>query len=129
MSSQGSSGVAADSESGQIHYLLVEWGRWVRTGRPEMDPNSMFKLGSTVPTPMISDDLALVVDRIVARLRYLRPDMGRCVMLYYARGWESDGKTGQHMRPRRSESAARYIRHACLAWIDGVIAEKLNELG
>lgn len=91
-----------------------------------MSASSMFNLGSTVPTPMISDDLALIVDRIVARLRARRPQMGRTVMLYYARGWQSDWKVGKHLRPHVSESTARSIRRTALAWIEGVIEEKMS---
>jgi hypothetical protein len=128
MSSQGSTGTAAYNDMGNTHELLEQWGRWIRAGRPEvLDCNSMFKLGSTVPNPIITDEEALIVDAIVARLLRRRPEMGRAVMLYYGRGWGLDKKVGEHLRPKRSESAARYIRHAAVNWIDGVIEEKMHQ--
>ena len=126
MSAQGSGSLAPVSTDAQTHQLLIEWGRWVRAGRPDLDANSMFKLGSTVPTPMICDDVALIVDGIVARLKLRREDMGRVIMLYYARGWQSDTKVGKHLRPRRSETYTRSLRQASVAWIDGVIEEKMT---
>jgi hypothetical protein len=117
MSSQGS--ISAERESSDVHLLLEQWGRWVRTERVTLGGNSMFKLGSTVPTPMITDDEALRVDGIIARLKHRRPDMGKCLKLYYADGLGCDRKVGKAMRV--STQSARGTRRAAVAWVDGIL--------
>ena len=71
-------------------YLLVEWGVWARVqaGVPRYVSPSFALLRDNVqvgcaPDPAISDDLALVVDRLIGRLHARYPEAGVAVWNYY----------------------------------------------
>lgn len=72
-------------------WLLEQWARWARfnpslsLGYPVITPFARL-LGSTLPSSVISDVVAMRVDGAVARLNRRDGDMGQAVVLYYFRG-------------------------------------------
>ena len=74
--------------SSQTHWILEQWARWARVnpdfalGYPNATPFRRL-LGSTVSSSLISDDDAMVVDTMVAKLQQRHPEMGKAVALYY----------------------------------------------
>lgn len=105
---------------------LEEWARWVRVGSPEqqlrykspMGHLMRQKVGSVLPTPMITDEDAERVDRAVARLVIRRPEMGHLLIAYYVDG-ESFSRIGREHRISREQVST--IVRAAVCWVDGVL--------
>ncbi len=100
---------------------LQEWGRWVRAGGVSLGASRVFEQGSTVPTPMIADDEALLIDRAVARLKRRDRFVGEVICLYYIEGG-TEAAVGRRLR--RSRTTIAGARKAGIAWIDGVLDER-----
>lgn len=72
-------------------WLLEQWARWARSNPgsslryPAITPFARL-LGSTLPSPVISDAEAMLVDGAVARLNRRDGEMGQAVVLYYFGG-------------------------------------------
>ncbi|CCN38216.1 putative Phage antitermination Q-like [Vibrio nigripulchritudo SFn27] len=72
-------------------WLLEQWGRWARVnsdltvGYPSITSFTKL-LGSTLPSPLINDDDAMLVDSAVARLNRRDEEMGQAVVLFYTGG-------------------------------------------
>ena len=68
--------------------LLTQWGRWVRSGGSGVSsyrcPLGSLR-GGGVPSPVITDDVALRVDAEVLALKARMPTTGTAVELYYSR--------------------------------------------
>ncbi len=116
MSTQGT--LAAPARS-QAVILLEQWGRWSQTGGSiTLHANSMFKLGSTIGTAIITDDSAMIIDYLVSQRRLVYPQQARALELYYCARM-SDARVGRRMRV--STSTARNARHSGEDWLDGVL--------
>lgn len=73
--------------------LLENWGRWVWRGAgvPSYVSPSLALMRDNVamdgaPAPVITDEEALLVDSIVARMWRRDPQMADCVRVYYCTG-------------------------------------------
>ena len=73
--------------------LLENWGRWVwqQTGVPRYVSPSLALMRDNVemegaPAPVITDDEALMIDSIVARMWRRDQQMADCVRIYYCTG-------------------------------------------
>lgn len=109
---------------GDTRYLLEQWGWWRMhsSGIPRyVSPAYALmrdNMGSTVPTGCITDDLALAVDRVIARLCIRDQQMGDCIWMTY----------GAKQSTRRiaavlgiGETKASQLIRAGEAWIDGAL--------
>lgn len=102
-------------------WLLEQWGYWRMTGMgvPRyVSPSFALmrdNVGSTLPVGCISDELAMTIDGIMARLCKRDPQMGGCVWLYF-------GAKMAAIRVGREfgvgEAKARELIKAGVAWID-----------
>jgi len=122
MSSQGSSGVAAESPATETEDRLKAWGHWLRTigALPGLTRQDLLRREGS---PSISDDEGLLIDGIVCRLIERNYRMGVIVRDAYWRN-KSDQEMGIEWRSHRNTIAK--IREAGIMWIDGVL-EGLEE--
>ena len=106
---------------------LMEWGRWVRSGGCDSGYSRVnMALGSTISTPHITDEEALVVDAAVARLKRREPRLGLVLMCYYVRGW-SLTIIARELGEKASREKIRGMLNVAEAWIDAVIAPNETE--
>lgn len=98
---------------------LEEWGIWVRCGGVSLGANSVTVPGSTGRTADITDDRAMVIDRVVARLKQRDPRCARAVKIYYTQNL-NHALLGEKLRT--SKSGANYLLKSGVAWIDGVLS-------
>ena len=109
---------------GDTKYLLEQWGWWRMhsAGIPRyVSPAYALlrdNMGSTVPMGCITDDLALAVDRVVARLCIRDPMMGDCIWLHYGARL-SMRRIGKLLGVGRSK--VQELLGAGEAWIDGAL--------
>lgn len=92
----------ASVESLDADWLLEQWVRWCRCGtsaggRPPLGA----LLGSRLPAPIISDEQALAIDRVVARLCAEKPVVGGVMMTYYARDRNYSETAREHELDRK----------------------------
>lgn len=107
-------------------YLLVEWGVWARVqaGVPRYVSPSFALLrdnvqGGCAPDPAISDDLALVVDRLIGRLHARYPEAGVAVWNYYRYQGMSYRQLGRLMGV--SHVRAQELVAVGAAWVDSAL--------
>lgn len=98
---------------------LEEWGRWARSHGDRLGANSVFILGSTVPTATITDERAEYIDGVVCRLINRDSDVGHAVKHYYTKNL-TDERLARKMHT--SKTRASYLRKAGVAWIDGLLS-------
>lgn len=94
--------------------LLEHWGLWVVQGSGVASCAS----SGEPRTPMITDDEALLVDRLVGRLGKRYPECGQVILRYYTSGapFAQVGK-----RLGFGEEKTRQLWKAGVAWIDGAL--------
>ena len=104
-----------------IQDLLLEWARWHREGSGNIGFPSRTAFdrlrGSSVPTPNITDDVAMIVDGAVSRLRLRNPDQALVLTEYYLKG-KSLGVIARKARSSR-QTMAMTLRRAetAIEWI------------
>ena len=108
--------------------LLTQWGRWVRSGGSGVSsyrcPLGMLR-GGGVPSPVITDDMALRVDAEVLALKARMPTTGTAVELYYSRPGITYEQVGRVMGLGGSR-ARREVRDLVLVgetWLDARLHE------
>ncbi len=94
--------------------LLEHWGLWVTQGAGV----SSCQAPAERPTPMITDDEALLIDRLIGRLGQRYPECGEVILRYY-----TSGATFQVVGKRMGfgEEKTRQLWKAGVAWIDGAL--------
>lgn len=94
--------------------LLEHWGLWVTQGAGV----SGCQAPAERPTPMITDDEALLIDRLIGRLGQRYPECGEVILRYY-----TSGATFQVVGKRMGfgEEKTRQLWKAGVAWIDGAL--------
>jgi len=112
------------------HYLLTQWGIWLRYGAgiPRyVSPHfalirDNIEQHSSAPVACISDDLCMLVDGIAARLRHRNEEMGMALIYYYGRdiSFASLGRL-MNMPKTRAESLVKSAEQ----WVDGALDEKI----
>jgi hypothetical protein len=103
---------------------LEEWARWVRAGGYSIGYQGVnLGLGSTVSTPMITDDDAMAIDSAVARLKHREPILASVLMLYYVRKW-SHAVISRELGNGESREKVRQYLNSAEAWIDGVLCDR-----
>lgn len=115
-----------------IFHLLTQWGIWLRYGDgvPRyVSPHYALmrdnvEQHSSAPVAMISEDLCMLVDGIVARLRFKNEKMGDALIYRYA--WDISysaiGKKLDVSKPR----AESLVKSAEL-WVEAIIDDRLTE--
>lgn len=113
----------ADKPLGDTEYLLEQWGWWRMDGMgvPRyvsplyalIRDNNVTEGG--IKNYCVTDDVALVVDRAVAKLAQRDAQMGNFIWLYFGAKWPA-------LRVAREndmgEAKARELIKAGVAWID-----------
>lgn len=99
--------------------LLTQWGRWVWQGAgiPRYVSPSFALMRDNVaqhssPAAAITDEDAMMVDSIVARMGRRDPEMATCVLIYYATGRTMHG-VGQVMNLHRLKVRELLIAGKC----------------
>lgn len=116
-----------------IFHLLTQWGIWLRYGDgvPRyVSPHYALmrdnvEQHSSTPVAMISEDLCMLVDGIVARLRHKNKKMGDALIYRYA--WDISysaiGKKLEVSKPR----AESLVKSAEL-WLEAIIDDRLSDV-
>jgi len=94
--------------------LLEHWGMWVVQGSGV----AACQAPGDRATPMITDDEALLVDRLVGRLGRGYPEAGEVILRYYTSGAPLS-VVGRLMG--FGEEKARQLWKVGVAWIDGAL--------
>lgn len=96
--------------------LLEHWGRWVVLGS---GVSCCASRENTVLDPVITDDEALMVDRLVGRLLKRYPECGQVIMKYYTSRDTSLLVVGKKLG--FGEEKTRQLWKAGIAWVDGAL--------
>jgi hypothetical protein len=114
---------------GDTEYLLEQWGWWRMDGMgiPSYTSPALTVMRDVMPcstkTYAITDDVALAVDRAVARLSSRDKQMGDILWLYYGAKWPMI-KVGKYFK--LSEGKTRELARAASAWVDCALTSYLN---
>lgn len=111
---------------GDTEWLLEQWGWWRMDGMgvPRyVSPSFALMRDNTnceggIKEYTMTDDVALVVDRAVARLAARQAQMGDFLWLYFGAKWPALRIGREHSV---SEAKAREIIKAGVAWVDGAL--------
>lgn len=96
--------------------LLEHWGRWVVLGS---GVSCCASRENTVLDPVITDDEALMIDRLVGRLLKRYPECGQVIMKYYTSRDTSLLVVGKRLG--FGEEKTRQLWKAGIAWVDGAL--------
>lgn len=96
--------------------LLEHWGRWVVLGS---GVSCCASRENTVLDPIITDDEALFVDRLVGRLLQRYAECGAVIMKYYTSRDTSLRDVGKKLG--FGEEKTRQLWKAGVAWVDGAL--------
>lgn len=114
---------------GDTEHMLEQWGYWRMTGMgvPSYVSPMWAIMRDLTPSKSngfaITDDLALAVDRAVARLWIRDKQMGDIIWLYYGAKWPMV-RVGRHFEI--SEGKARELARSASAWIDCALTSSLD---
>ncbi|CAB5583139.1 Phage antitermination protein Q [Pseudomonas putida] len=100
-------------------YLLEHWGRWVVLGS---GVSCCASRENTILDPMIADDDALMIDRLVGRLLKRYPECGKVIMKYYTSRHSTFKDVSRQLK--FGEEKARQLWKAGVAWIDGALESR-----
>lgn len=96
--------------------LLEHWGRWVVLGS---GVSCCASRENTLLSPMITDDDALMIDRMMGRLIKRYSECGQVLMKYYTTRDTSLMDVGKKLGFGAEKT--RQLWKAGLAWIDGAL--------
>jgi len=99
-----------------VEDLLMHWGRWVVLGS---GVSCCASRENEIATPMITDDEALLMDRLVGRLRHRYAESGNVIIKYYTSFDTSLMVVGKKLG--FGEEKTRQLWKAGIAWIDGAL--------
>lgn len=99
-----------------VEDLLEHWGRWVVLGS---GVSRCASRENDIPTPMITDDEALLIDSLVGRLRSRYPECGWVIIQYYTSRDTALVAVGKTLG--FGEEKTRQLWKAGIAWIDGAL--------
>lgn len=114
-----------DKPLGDTEYLLEQWGSWRMSGMgvPRyVSPLAALK-NHCCPEPstmsyVITDDAAMVVDSIIARLIKRNQQMGEFIWWYFGAKWTMVRIGEAH---KMSERSAREVVRQGVAWVDAAL--------
>ncbi|WP_286929228.1 antiterminator Q family protein [Pseudomonas sp. UBA7721] len=96
--------------------LLEHWGRWVVLGS---GVSCYASRENTILDPVITDDEALFIDRLVGRLLQRYAECGTVIMKYYTSRDTSLREVGKKLK--FGEEKTRQLWKAGVAWVDGAL--------
>ncbi|RMT44142.1 Antitermination protein Q [Pseudomonas amygdali pv. myricae] len=99
-----------------VEDLLEHWGRWVVLGS---GVSCCASRENDIDIPMITDDQALLIDRLVGRLRTRYEESGNVVIKYYTSRDTSLMVVGKKLG--FGEEKTRQLWKAGVAWVDGAL--------
>ena len=99
-----------------VEYLLEHWGRWVVLGS---GVSCCASRENDLHSPMITDDDALMIDRLVGRLIKRYKECGDVIMKYYTARDKALADVGKKLG--YGEEKTRQLWKAGVAWIDGAL--------
>jgi hypothetical protein len=99
-----------------VEDLLEHWGRWVVLGS---GVSCCASRENDIATPMITDDQALLIDKLVGRLRNRYEESGNVIIKYYTSRDTSLMVVGKKLG--FGEEKTRQLWKAGIAWIDGAL--------
>ena len=99
-----------------VEDLLEHWGRWAVLGS---GVSSCASRENDLHSPMITDDDALMIDRLVGRLLQRYKESGDVVMKYYTSRNKALVDVGKKLG--FGEEKTRQLWKAGVAWIDGAL--------
>ncbi|WP_375738059.1 antiterminator Q family protein [Pseudomonas boanensis] len=111
-------------------YLLQEWGIWLRyeTGLPGYVSQfgalmrDCVEDDGALPRAIISEDLCMMVDGVVARLGKRDPVMGAALWLYYRYEGMSYSRLSKLLEVSRSK--VEWLVKGGEVWVDAVLEER-----
>lgn len=109
-----------------IEYLLLQWGIWVRVqaGVPRYVSPHFALMRDNVqmhgePSPAITDDTAMLIDRLIGRLYDRYPDSGTALWNYYRYAGLTYRQLGRLMGMNHAK--VEKLISVGSAWIDGCL--------
>lgn len=114
-----------DKPLGDTEYLLEQWGSWRMSGMGV--PRYVSQLASVIAQAnpcddqlsyVITDDAAMVVDSIIARLIKRNQQMGEFIWWYFGAKWTMVRIGEAH---KMSERSAREVVRQGVAWVDSAL--------
>jgi hypothetical protein len=114
-----------DKPLGDTEYLLEQWGSWRMSGMGV--PRYVSPLAAlmnqccaepSAMTYVITDDAAMVVDSILARLIKRNQQMGEFIWWYFGAKWTMVRIGEAH---KMSERSAREVVRQGVAWVDSAL--------
>lgn len=99
-----------------VEDLLEHWGRWVVLGS---GVSCCASRENDLCSPMITDDDALMIDRLVGRLIQRYKECGDVIMKYYTARDKALVDVGKKLG--YGEEKTRQLWKAGVAWIDGAL--------
>lgn len=102
-----------------VEDLLEHWGRWVVLGS---GVSCCASRENDLLSPMITDDEALLMDRLVGRLRNRYPESGNVIIRYYTSRDTALVAVGKKLG--FGEEKTRQLWKAGVAWIDGALENR-----
>ncbi|WP_110949668.1 antiterminator Q family protein [Pseudomonas bohemica] len=119
-----------DKPLGDTEYLLEQWGSWRMSGMgvpryvsPVAAMMNQFNPEPSSQTYVITDDLAMIVDGVLARLTKREQQMGDFVWYYFGGKWPANRIAREHSM---SERKAWELIKAGVAWIDGALDRSVD---
>lgn len=99
-------------------WLLREWARWVKRDRGIGYRGLSLAVSKAPPGLQITDDVALVVDRAIARFKKRDPEGSDALIIFFL-----EGENYSHVGRRLSISNRRVkmLVRAGVCWVDGVL--------
>lgn len=115
--------------SNNTNWLLSQWARWARQGNglPSSFGSPMFQdlpQKSSGPNLLITEDEAMLIDSIIAKLKIRDREMAKALVVFYF----SDGNASHVARVLSAQSEQKINRKrvdvlvkAGTAWVDAVL--------
>ena len=107
-------------------YLLEQWAHWMRSSGDKLTyphKQSWAIVQRSGCSPDITDDEAMMIDGILARLIHRDPQMGRVTWEYYASGCNVSALVRHYRIPR---ARVDVLVRAGTAWVDATRMARLE---
>jgi Phage antitermination protein Q. len=110
------------AQKADADWYLTQWALWSANHKrmlPELQRGFLSHVkGSTLPSATISDDEALLIDRLVSELKRKDTPQGEAVKLYYFTG-KNLARTAELIKTYYAKTDI--LVKSGVAWIDGVL--------
>lgn len=100
-------------DTSETETLLNEWGKWARMGL-----GLNIGSGDSDNVYFINDDMALLMDRLVAELKRDRALLANVIIMYYRQDYNYPMIANAL---KIGETKARSIHKSAICWVDGAL--------